>query len=62
MSSKKCEGVKRLHRKRRAQKKCIGNATHGKAYAGGRCRSCWDKKLAAERDRYAKRSNGAGRG
>jgi hypothetical protein len=40
--------VKRLHAKRRKAKVCINNATHGKAYKGGRCKLCWDAKLQAQ--------------
>lgn len=45
-------GVKKLHGRRRDEGKCIGNAKHGAAYKGGRCRKCWRAKLRAERKAY----------
>ncbi len=41
--------MKRAHDRRRAAKVCINDDAHGKPYKGGRCRTCWDSKLAAER-------------
>lgn len=46
-------GVKRLHGRRRKKKRCINRDDHGRAYRGGRCKPCWEAKLAAERTAYA---------
>lgn len=47
--------MKAMHDDRRAAKVCINHPSR-KAYKGGRCRACWEAKLAGERDRYVPRS------
>ena len=44
--------MKRLHDERRERKDCINNARHGKAHKGGRCKPCWEAKLAGARRAY----------
>lgn len=44
--------MKRFHAKRRKEGKCINGKKHGDIYRGGRCKPCWERKLAAERKRH----------
>ncbi len=39
---------KRRHDERRAAGICINNASHGPAFKGGRCETCWNIKKAGE--------------
>ena len=44
--------TKKVHDRRRKEGICIQNKNHGPIHKGGRCLSCWIKKLAAEAKRY----------
>ena len=50
-----CARVKAIHDRRRKQGRCINNKHHGKAYRGGRCKPCWEQKLARERETYVRK-------
>lgn len=38
-------------RRRAAAGLCVNNPAHGPVVAGGRCRICWDRKKALDRER-----------
>lgn len=46
---KKRKDMKKRHDARRAAGACIQGAKHGRAFKGGRCKPCWERKLSAER-------------
>jgi hypothetical protein len=37
-------------RRLRAAGLCVNGKSHGKAFKGGRCEACWNRKLEAQRE------------